>query len=162
MKGNMKGKRSTPLHVVAVVVAFVLCTLATLLPRSGDAVLTIRITKGRESAQPIAIVPFGWTAGGAPPTSIAQIVGADLTRTGLFKPVPESDLPSRPSDSSEVNFSTWRLLGTANLLIGKITPREGGRYSVEFRLYDVLDGRQLTGYRLDTSGAGLRRVLELQ
>ncbi|MGI9331590.1 MAG: Tol-Pal system beta propeller repeat protein TolB [Gammaproteobacteria bacterium] len=152
----MKGKRLVA--ACAATTIWLMGSGIALVPQSADAVLTIRITKGVESAQPIAVVPFGWAAAGAPPTDIAEIVGTDLLRTGLFKPVPRSELPSTPSDSSELNFSTWRLLGAPNLLIGRITPREGDRYSVEFRLYDVLDGRQLTGYRLDARGTGLRRV----
>ena len=131
---------------------------AVLVPQSAQAVLTIRITKGVDSAQPIAIVPFGWTSAGSPPTDIAEIVGADLERSGLFKPVARSRMPGTPSDASQVDFNAWRQLGAPNMLIGSMVPTADGRFSVEFRLYDVLDGRQLTGYRLDAGGAGLRRV----
>ena len=57
------------------------------------AALTIEITQGIEGAIPIAVVPFD--AGNnryTPPQDVAQIVAADLARSGRFKPAEERDL----------------------------------------------------------------------
>ena len=84
---------------------------------TSHAVLTIKITQGIEGAQPIAIVPFGLQPGSQPPSQdIAQIISDDLTRSGRFLPLPVSDLPSRPSDASAVNFSDFRTLGTPRIV----------------------------------------------
>ena len=133
--------------------------LAASWPGPGYAILTIKITQGIEGAQPIAIVPFGVAAGSQPPPQdIAQIISNDLTRSGRFLPLPVADLPSRPSDASAVNFSDFRILGTPNLVIGKINPIANGRFKVQFRLFDVFRGVQLTGYELDANAADLRRI----
>jgi TolB protein len=132
---------------------------ATSWPDTTHAVLTIKITQGIEGAQPIAIVPFGLQPGAQPPPqNIAQIISNDLTRSGRFSPLPMSDLPSRPSDASAVNFSDFRILGMPNLVIGKVKPLANGRFGVEFRLFDVFRGTQIRGYELDAAPGELRRI----
>lgn len=140
---------------------FIACAalIAATWSQSGHAELTIRITQGIEGAQPIAIVPFGLAPGAkAPPHDVAQIVSNDLTRSGRFSPLPVADLPSRPNDASAVNFSDFRILGMPNLVIGKVKPLANGRYGVEFRLFDVFRGAQITGYELDAGPRDLRRI----
>ena len=64
---------------------------------NGFAALTIEITEGVESAVPLAIVPF---ASQSAPVNISSIVNADLERSGYFKMMAESGMPSRPSSSA--------------------------------------------------------------
>ena len=117
--------------------------------------LVIRITQGVEGALPIAIVPFEWT--GAPmPEDISQIIANDLTRSGRFKPMPRTDLPSRPTDFAQVNFKDWRTVGMDNLVVGRINATGDGAYTVEFRLLDVFSGTQLAGFQIPASNANLR------
>lgn len=121
-------------------------------------VLKIRITQGREGAQPIAVAPFGWTGASAlPPVPIGQVIGDDLARSGRFNPVPFSDLPSEPKRVDDVNFQDFRMLGTPNLVIGTLTQLPSGRFSVEFRLFDVFSATQLTGFQTEASLPELRR-----
>ncbi len=119
------------------------------------AVLDITI-KGVEKALPIAIVPFGWEAPGAPPVDIAAVIAGDLTRSGRFAPMPFSDLASMPTQFEAVNFRDWRLLGMENLVIGRLLPRADGSFEIEFRLIDVFRARQLAGYRVPARAANLR------
>ncbi len=138
--------------------ALVAALLTALTPGAARAILTIQITEGAEAAQPIAVVPFGTAPGAAaPPVRIAEIVADDLARTGRFAPLAFTDLPSRPSDASQVNFRDWSLLGAGNLVIGKVDVTGPDRYTVEFRLFDAFRGKQLTGYQLEARGADLRR-----
>ncbi len=122
---------------------------------AAHAVLTIEITKGVDSALPIAVVPFGWQGAGAPAEDVAQVIAADLQRSGRFAPVPEKDLLSRPVDASQVNFRDWRLLNVENLVIGKVTATGAG-YNIQFQLFDVFRGVSLTGYSMRTGPTGLR------
>jgi len=143
----------TIVHAAAILVLNVLLT------GNVQAVLTIKITRGVEGALPVAIVPFGWEgSNGSPPADIADIIAGDLRRTGRFAPVPGSDLPARPHDFSQVDFHDWRRLGTENLVVGKVEDRGGGNYQVQFRLFDVFKGAQLTGYSFATDRGGLRRT----
>lgn len=121
-------------------------------------VLKIRITQGREGAQPIAVAPFGWTGTSAlPPVPFGQVIGDDLARSGRFKPVPFADLPSEPRRVEDVNFQDFRMLGTPNLVIGTLSQLPSGRFSIEFRLFDVFSANQLTGFQTEASLPELRR-----
>ncbi|MDZ7751491.1 MAG: Tol-Pal system beta propeller repeat protein TolB [Gammaproteobacteria bacterium] len=123
----------------------------------AQAVLTVKITQGTEGALPIAVVPFQWQgATSVPPQRFHAIIGDDLRRSGRFRPVAESDLPARPHQGSEVDFGTWRKLGVDNLVVGRLQAQPGGRYRVEFQLFDVYKGTQLAGYSIPVAGEDLR------
>ena len=123
------------------------------------AVIKIRITRSTEAKVPIAIVPFGWQHGGQPlPADVAAIVADDLTRSGLFEPIPFESLPGRPVRHDQIVFKDWRLLGTGSLVIGNVTPSLDGGYVVEFQLYDVLRSKQVVGFQLTASEQALRRA----
>lgn len=117
--------------------------------------LEIRITQGVEGALPIAIVPFEW-AGAPLPEDIAQVVSNDLTRSGSFAPLPREDLPGRPTDVAQVNFKDWRVVGMENLVIGRISATGDGGYMVEFRLLDVISGKQIAGFQIPSHVSNLR------
>ncbi len=127
---------------------------------AGDAqALTINITRGSEGALPIAVVRFGWEgATGTPAGNIAAIISDDLRRTGRFAPLPDSDLPGHPHDGSQVDFRDWRRLGTENLVVGRLKVQPDGGYLVQFQLFDVYKGEQITGYSIPTGSSDLRRT----
>lgn len=132
-------------------------TVLLCLPGWLQAALTIEITQGMEGAVPIAVVPFA-SAGQPVPENVAQIIAADLARSGRFAPTAEQDLIARPSEVAAVRFQDWRTLGVDNLVIGKVDALGGGQYRVQFRVFDVFRGRQLTGYSLPASADNLRHV----
>ena len=99
-------------------IAAVLATLTLSVPVHAQ--IVVQIQEGREAATPIGVIPFGFSGAGAPPRDdIAQIVADDLTRSGFFAPVPRADLPSRPSDLSQIDYADWRLLRTTHLVVGR-------------------------------------------
>ncbi|WP_333968837.1 hypothetical protein [Bradyrhizobium sp. CCBAU 45384] len=56
-------------------------------------------------------------------------------------------------------FADWRRTSTQALVVGRIGRQPDGRIKVEFRLWDVSSGKQLTGWRYigspgDVSGVG--------
>lgn len=105
----------------------------------------------------VAIVPFAWLGeGAAPDIDVADVVGADLIRSGLFKAVPRASMPEKPTDPSAVNFADWRPLGVSDLLIGRIRSGDTGKYAVEFQLFDVATGTQVLGYSVATVPSRLR------
>jgi len=130
--------------------------LALLLPWQAQA-LIIEITGGTEAALPIAIVPFG-AEGFSAPEDISAVIQNDLSRSGRFAPLPESDLISSPHEKSEINFKDWRLLRSEGLLVGKVSSVDGETYQVQFQLFDVYKGRQLVGKRYQVPASGLRRL----
>jgi TolB protein len=123
---------------------------------SAHAALTIEITQGVEGAAPIAVVPFG-PVGANLPVDVADVISADLKRSGRFAPVARNDLIARPYEASQVNFRDWRLLKADNLVIGKVTPFGAG-YVAQFQLFDVFRGVQLAGYSIRSDANSLRRT----
>lgn len=130
--------------------------LLIILPWQAQAELVIDITGGTASAMPIAVVPFGGSAGA--PEDISAIVRNDLETSGRFIPLADQDLIASPHEKSEVNFKDWRLLRSENLLIGKVTAVEGDYYEVQFQLLDVYKSDQMIGKRYKVPASGLRRL----
>ena len=123
---------------------------------NAGAALTIEITQGVEGAVPIAVVPFG-PVGANLPVDVAEVITADLKRSGRFAPVAKDDLIARPYEASQVNFRDWRLLKADNLVIGKVS-RFGAGYVAQFQLFDVFRGVQLAGYSIRSDAKSLRRT----
>ena len=118
---------------------FMLVLLAFAGAQNAQAKLEIEIIKGNASALPIAVVPFEWRAAGYPPiTSVTEVIGQDLYRSGLFEPLDEADMVDRPVDAESIRFGTWRLLQTDYLVIGSVSDAAGGNgYDITYRLFDV-------------------------
>ncbi len=133
-------------------------SLLGVLPAAHSA-LTIQINRGIKGATPIAIVPFQvQQPGAAPAEDIAAIIANDLARSGRFAPIDPVNMPSRPGDISQVDYADWRLMRTANIVIGKLKKIPGGKYSIEFRLLDVNRGKQVTGFQVNAGASELRRT----
>jgi len=126
---------------------------------NARAALTIEITRGFEGAIPIAVVPFGWHGSAVQaPENIAAIITADLNRSGRFESLPDRDHLARPTEGAQVQFQNWRMVKVDDLVIGKVTENADGDFSVQFELYDVFGGKQVSGATFPTSRADLRRV----
>lgn len=131
--------------------------LLAVLARPVLAELTIEIVGGQEGAQPIAVVPFGAPEGlGATLPDLAQVIAADLARTGRFKPLPRQDMPAMPQTVEAVDLRDWRLLAMNNLVVGQVNHQPDGQYQVDFALLDVYGGGQLVNMSLPSSPADLR------
>ncbi|MGI9292258.1 MAG: Tol-Pal system beta propeller repeat protein TolB [Gammaproteobacteria bacterium] len=137
---------------------FFTATLLLLLTFAVRAELLIEITKGQSEAAPIAIVPFGWMGEGPEPYDIATVIQSDLSRTGRFLPVPESDMLQKPTTGAEIDFSDWRILRTEVVVVGRVSRLNDDNFSIEFRVFDVYRGDQLLGFRINSSQAGMRRT----
>ena len=122
----------------------------------ASAQLNVTITRGRESAVPIAVVPFAWQGAGQPAYDLAGVVSADLGSSGRFAPLATSDMVSRPTQAADVRFQDWRLLRMSYLVIGTLTEDMPDRFTATFQLFDVVRGEQLTGFRLTAARQDLR------
>ena len=122
-------------------------TLLTLFSTKADAILEVRSTQGVEGALPIAIVPFVWEGRGnrPPPAAIEEIVAADLTRSGQFRSIAQSEFPQRPASSDDIDFKAWRARGAEHLVVGRVKEQARGRYVVQFQLFDTIRGGQQLG-----------------
>jgi TolB protein len=77
---------------------------------------------------------------------VSPVVGADLSRTGLFRLVDASAVNPIPTEPSEVNFADWSGRSAEALVIGRVEPQADGRVEVRFRLFDVAKQSQLASY----------------
>lgn len=118
--------------------------------------LQIDITRGGADASPIAVVPFSWNDPGYGPYDVAAVVGADLARSGRFAPMPVNDMLQKPTTGAAIDFSDWRILGTEVVIVGEVLPNGKDNYMIQFQVFDVFRGKQILGYRLPSSRAGLR------
>lgn len=130
----------------------------TFLSIAANAQLVIEITRGQENAIPIAVVPFGWESTGAAPFDVAEVVAADLQRSGRFAPLERKDMIDRPSAGEQIRFQDWRYLKSDFIAVGKLIPEGGDRFAAQFELYNVLTGQRLTGQRLTAGAGGLRAL----
>ncbi|MBT8449464.1 MAG: PD40 domain-containing protein, partial [Gammaproteobacteria bacterium] len=105
----------------------------------GD-VLEIRITQGIEDARPIAIVPFRFNGTKQPSQVLERIIGADLQRSGQFRPLPNSRMPEFPTSGRDVDPKKWRSLGVEAVVTGSITELANGSYRISYELIDVFYG----------------------
>jgi len=115
-----------------------LIALALLAAAPARAQLTIEIVGGAGTTIPIAIVPFENES--AWPLGITGIVGADLTRSGLFRLVDYAGILPRPARAEEVKSGDWRARGADAVVVGTMRPQGDGRVEVKFALVDT--GRQ--------------------
>lgn len=134
----------------------VAASAAASLPWPAAAQLEVDITGGRREPTPIAVSPFAGDSLGA---QLAEVVANDLDGSGLFKTIdPGAYIQSADElRSGTPRFADWRQINAQALVTGTLANGPGG-LAVEFRLWDVLAGAQLTGLRLDAPPALWRRL----
>lgn len=137
---------------------YLLCIIALVFSVQASAVLEITITKSSNTAQPIAVVPFGWGEAGAAPENIAGVVAADLERSGQFKALPEADMLAKPASGQTIRWENWRAVGVDHLVVGKLRKVSQGRFAVDVQLFDVARAKQLLGHSFPVSESALRRT----
>jgi TolB protein len=135
-----------------------LLALVLLASAPASAQLRIEIVDGVEGAMPIAVAPFEWNSDmPEPEDGVADIVSADLYRSGLFDPMDESEMVDRPADPTEVRFGTWRLLKVDHLVVGSVRDTNDGMgYDIEYHLLDVHTGRILLSQAMTVGLGDLR------
>src|SRR5262245_23956841 len=110
--------------------------------------LEVDITQGTLKPIPIAIPEFAGEDQRFA-SELANVVAADLERSGLFQPLNRDSFIQRISDMNVApRFSDWRAINAQALVVGRAGRGSDGKLVAEFRLWDVLSGRQLAGQRL--------------
>jgi TolB protein len=126
----------------------------------AHAVVELNITQGNIQPLPIAIPDFG-SDGSVDPNvarEISNVVSNDLKSSGLFVPIDQAAFIERGLDVGRApRFEDWRPLNAQALVIGKIGNRDG-KLRAEFRLWDVLSGKQLAGEQFFTRPKEARRI----
>jgi TolB protein len=139
--------------ITRILVGGILAGMFTVAQAAG---LTIEITKGSQTAVPIAIVPFA-QQGAVGNVKLSDVISSDLGGSGFFKTLSEDDMLSKPSEPERVNFMDWQVLGQDYMAIGQVVGN-GGSYNIQFHLFNVHNGQLLMGYRLTAGANELRRA----
>ncbi len=142
--------------------AWLASLLALLLPLAAAAQqqgLELDIVGGNAAALPITVVPMPYQgSAAAPPTDLAQIVAADLARSGQFRPLPDKDVIEKPTKGAEINYPTWRALNQDYIVVGRVLDAGAGSYRVEYELFDVAKQERMLGFALTARSNAMRDV----
>ena len=139
--------------------AIILGAAACLFAGSAFADITVEITKGGVARTPVAVVPFGWTGQGAEmPLDIAEVIAADLQRSGRFAPIAEENMLQKPTTGAELDFDDWSFVKAEAVVVGRVVQTGENAYDVSFQLFDVFRREQLVGYRIPASRGTMRIV----
>jgi TolB protein len=111
---------------------------------------------------PIAISPLSSAGDEGGPrlgNEFSDVIARDLDLSGLFRPIDREAYIEGPEKVAleEINFQNWTTLGALALAKGSMR-LEGGTLTVEARLFDVAQRKQLGGKRYHGERKDLRRM----
>ena len=118
--------------------------------------LQLRIGGGAFQPMPIAVTDFSGDASLG--SLVSSVVTNNLRRSGYFAPLDKAKFPESPAFDAAPGFEKWRAAGVQGLVTGRVSRDGGGRLKVEFRLWDVTSGQQMTGQQYATDPANARRT----
>ena len=120
------------------------------------ALVKITVTAGEFIPLPIAIPDFGSTD----PTfgrQVAEIVRANLRRSGLFQIIDQASLPQAVGDvGATPDFASWRATGADALVMGQV--ERGGVIQSSVRVWDTQAAAQVVGSAYSTDPNSWRRI----
>ncbi|WP_353148560.1 Tol-Pal system beta propeller repeat protein TolB [Pollutimonas bauzanensis] len=120
--------------------------------RPADAQLRVDISGVGATQYPIATADF---AGDAQGKAIAEIIRADLTRSGQFQLINATG--ANLNAESTIAYDEWRNKGADYLAYGSVT-QSGGQYNISYRLVDSVRKTQLDGVAFAGTEKELRRM----
>ena len=128
---------------------------ANLAAAPARAEIELNVNRADVQPLPIALPAFG---GGQVGADIVGVIGANLQRSGLFRPLdPASFVEKDLNAAVQPRFADWKQINAQALVSGQVTV-EGGRLRVDFRLWDVFAEQQLLGLQFTSSPENWRRV----
>ena len=81
--------------------------------------------EGIAQPTPVGVVPFGWNGDPSErPFNLAEVINADLYRSGRFAPLEEEKMLEKPTDGSRVDFGNWRIHNVEALVVGSVSQSE--------------------------------------
>ncbi|HEX8416727.1 MAG TPA: Tol-Pal system protein TolB, partial [Methylobacterium sp.] len=122
----------------------------------ANAQLQLRIGGGAFQPMPIAVTDFSGDASLG--LLVSSVVTNNLRRSGYFVPLEKAKFPESPGFDAVPGFEKWRGAGVQALVTGRVGRDASGKLKVEFRLWDVTSGQQMTGQQYGTDPANARRT----
>ncbi len=134
---------------------------AAALAAAGPASALVQITVGGGNFTPLPIaIPDFASSDPAFGREVADIVRANLRRSGLFAPVEPGSLPSAVGDvTNPPDFPAWRATGADALVMGQV--ERGGEISSSVRVWDTAQAAQVIGKSYNASPQNYRRIAHI-
>ena len=146
-----------------------LIILLILLPIKAFALVEVDITRGNLNPLPIAVSPLSIDEKSKISfekilkkenigKEISIVVENNLKQTGLFNPLDKDAFLQKPDIANlKPRFEDWNLIKAQALVTGKVTLKDE-KLRVEFRLWDVLAGKEMMALAFTTVPSNWRRV----
>ena len=151
------------------ILALFIVTFSIFITPISHALIEVDITRGNLNPLPISVSPLfsDKTSSellkkelkiGDIGSEIAKVVENNLKQTGLFNPLDKKSFLQKPDIAHlKPRFEDWNLIKSQALVTGKVT-YEDQKLRVEFRLWDVLAGREMLALAFTTVPNNWRRV----
>ncbi|MEW6599252.1 MAG: Tol-Pal system beta propeller repeat protein TolB [Pseudomonadota bacterium] len=122
--------------------------------------IVLDVSQGVVQPMPIAVAPFTGDARTKDLGSqIAQVISANLERSGFFKPIDQAAfIDKSPDINVQPVFANWKSLNAQALVNGQASLDADGRLKVDFRLWDVFNEQQLIGLQFTATQDNWRRI----
>jgi len=130
---------------------------------AGKAPAIIEITQGQVQPDPVAIIDFV-NVDDASTTSIgvevADIITNDLYNCGLFAPIAKQNLvqPAADVQAKGLDFTKWQTTTARFIVTGRVVFDSSTTMTIEFRLFDVLDKKQILAKSVSGERKKMRRL----
>ena len=148
---------------------FIILILFTLNFSNANSLIEVDITRGNLNPLPIAVSPLfsddksneelkNKTKIENLGEKIAEVVENNLRTTGLFNPLEKKAFLQKPDIAHlKPRFEDWSLIKSQALITGQVK-FDGQKLRVEFRLWDVLAGKEMMALAFTTVPNNWRRV----
>ena len=147
----------------------IICLLFLLKTTNSYSLIEVDITRGNLNPLPIAVSPLFQDKKSKKEfqkelnlddlgSEISKVVENNLKQSGLFNPLSKDAFLQKPDIAHlKPRFEDWALIKAQALITGKVSI-DNGKLKVEFRLWDVLAGREMLALAFTTVPNNWRRV----
>ena len=147
----------------------IICLLFLLKTTNSYSLIEVDITRGNLNPLPIAVSPLFQDNKSKNEfqrelnlddlgSEISKVVENNLKQSGLFNPLSKDAFLQKPDIAHlKPRFEDWALIKAQALITGKVSI-SNGKLKVEFRLWDVLAGREMLALAFTTVPNNWRRV----
>ena len=148
---------------------YILVILLILLPKTSFGLIEVDITRGNLNPLPIAVSPLFVETKSVKNFNnllkkenigeeISKVVENNLKSSGLFNPLKKEAFLQKPDIAHlKPRFEDWSLIKAQALITGEVK-YENEKLRVEFRLWDVLAGKEMMALAFTTVPNNWRRV----
>ena len=139
------------------------------IPTKSFSLIEVDITRGNLNPLPVAVSPLSYNQESRSAlekelkiedlgSEISKVVENNLKKTGLFNPLNKDAFLQKPDIAHlKPRFEDWALIKAQALLTGKVDLQDE-KLRVEFRLWDVLAGKEMLALAFTTVPKNWRRV----